>query len=73
MFGFTDLEDRLLGPDGSDALSDTLSKIRAIMNELRASLDQGLPSEDHANAKKILAAAVAAEHILMKPAKAMGT
>lgn len=72
MFGFTDLEDRLNGPKSAEALAEALSSVRAVMSELRASLDQGLPTEDHANAKKILAAAAAAEHILMKPPKAKG-
>lgn len=72
MHGFTDLEDRLLGPDGATALSAALAKVRAIASELRASIAAGLSQDDFAQATKILAAATAAEHILLNKSNLKG-
>lgn len=73
MFGFSDLEDRLLGPDGARALAESLGSVRSIAEQVRSSMRGGLAVEDHANAERILAAANAAEYILLKQARVKGT
>jgi hypothetical protein len=72
MYGFTDLEDRLLGTEGPAALAKALDSVRAIAAELRASMAGGLPKTDFAQAEKILAASAAAELILLNAAKKKG-
>ena len=72
MHGFTDLEDKLLGPDGAAALTAALSNVRAIASGLRAGIAAGLSQDDFAQATKILAASTAAEHILLNKANLKG-
>jgi hypothetical protein len=72
MYGFTDLEDRLLGPEGPAALASALASVRAIAADLRASMAGGLSHTDFAQAEKILAASAAAERILLNDANTKG-
>ena len=72
MFGFTDLEDRFLGAEGRSALHAALESIRGVGSELRAAIAGGLPKDDFAQAEMILAAAGAAEHILLNAANLKG-
>lgn len=72
MQGFTNLEDRMLGPEGLDALSGALASVRAVGAEVRSSIAAGLPHGDFAHAEKILAAVDAAEQILLNSANLKG-
>lgn len=65
MFGFSDLEERLLGDNGSEALAETLGTIRAIRTELQEGMDLGLDQEDFAQAEILLSALNAAEQIMI--------
>ena len=67
MFGFSELEERLLGDNGSEVLIATLASVRAIGAEVQGALDAGLPSHDFDAAQSILTAVKAAEHILSAP------
>ena len=72
MYGFTDLEDRLLGAEGVEVLREALSKVRAIETEVQASVSAGLGQADFEQARKVLAAAKAAETILLTAANPKG-
>lgn len=72
MHTFSDLEDRLLGPDGPAALAAALSALRSIAEELKGAIAAGLSQEDFAQAQKVLAASAAAEHILLSKAYLKG-
>ena len=72
MFGFTDLEDRLLGDAGVSALRTALDTVRAIETEAKAKITTGLSHDDFAQAQKILAAAAAAQSILLTAAHPKG-
>lgn len=72
MFAFSDLEDRLLGPHGPAVANAALSTLRGIATDLQQAIASGLSQDDFAQAKKILAASAAAEHILMNKAYLKG-
>lgn len=72
MFGFTDLEDRLLGAEGVSALRTALETVRTIESDVRASVSVGLSHADFAQAQKILAATAAAQSILLTAAHPKG-
>jgi hypothetical protein len=72
MFGFTDLEDRLLGAEGVSALRSALDAVRKVETDVRASVSAGLSHTDSAQARKILAAATAAQSILLTAAHPKG-
>lgn len=65
MFGFSDLEERLLGEDGSEAFLEALGMVRGIRAELEAGIAQGLKSEDFEQSELLQAALNAAERILI--------
>jgi len=65
MFGFSVLEDRLLGPDGGAALAETLAALRSFRGEVAAAVEAGLPAADYATAQLLLAALTAGERILL--------
>jgi hypothetical protein len=72
MYGFSDLEDRLLGPEGGSALVAALDSVRKIAAEVRAAVAAGVPKSDFDRTEKILAAAQAAERILLNAANLKG-
>lgn len=72
MFGFSDLEENLMGDKGSEVQVETLSNLRAIGAEIQTALDNGLPAEDFTLAQGILAAVAAAEQILTAPIDTTG-
>lgn len=72
MFGFSDLEDKLLGENGEATMSETLAALASLRTETQTALDGGLASEDHAAAAGILQAVAAAEVILASPVKPDG-
>lgn len=72
MYGFTDLEDRLLGAEGAAALRSTLDTVRMIESDVRAGVTAGLSHDDFAQAQKILAATAAAQTILLNKAYLKG-
>lgn len=72
MYGFSDLEDRLLGSEGVSVLGTALASVRAVATEVRAAIAAGLPKEDFVRAEKILGAARAAEDILLTAANRKG-
>lgn len=59
-FSFTDLEDRLAGPEGQDVRDDMLRQLAAINVRVQNHLLQGLPASDyplwHATADALSAA-----------------
>ena len=64
MFGFTDLEERLLGPDGPDQLRATVGDLRALREQVQAKANAGVSADDFETAQLVLAAINAAERIL---------
>lgn len=72
MHGFSDLEEKLIGPEGGAALQASLEALRAIASEVRAGIASGLSREDFGHAEKVLVAVSAAEQILLKPVKLKG-
>ena len=72
MFGFSDLEDRLNGPEAASELHATLTALSKIRAEIEAANAQGLAPEDHTSAQKILEAVQVSELILTTVRKANG-
>ena len=67
MFGFSDLEEQILGEGGDAVLKDALETVRAVGSEASAAIEGGLGPDDHAAAEHLLMAARAAEAILLSP------
>lgn len=65
MFGFSDLEERLLSADGATVATDALRRLHAIRDRVEERKRAGLPSAEFADAERLLAALVAAERILL--------
>lgn len=65
MFGFTDLEDRLMGPEGGAELRATLETLRGLRSQVTGLIDKGLPGPDYDNAQLLLSALTAGERILL--------
>lgn len=73
MFGFSELEEALLGDKRQAVLAEALSSVRTIHQEALAAIDSGLSSDDFEAAPSIVAAAKAAENILLTPLPKSGT
>lgn len=65
MFGFSDLEDRLLGENGEATFHSTLKAIRDIRAEAQGGIDSGLAKDDYERAELLMAACNAAEQIVL--------
>lgn len=72
MFGFTELEEELLGENSEAVLKHALEVVRAVRGEAQTALASGLPQDDHIVAESIYGAATAAESILLTPIKENG-
>ncbi|WP_163850667.1 hypothetical protein [Pseudooceanicola aestuarii] len=64
MFGFSDLEERLMSKDGATVLTDTLARLDTMRGEVQAALDTGLSPGDHDAAERLLAALNASGRIM---------
>lgn len=65
MFGFTDLEERLLGPDGAAELRAQLAALHELRADIQSRTAAGLPAADYDTAQLLLAALNAGERILL--------
>ena len=65
MFGFTDLEERLLGPDGAAELRTQVAALQALRDDVAARIAAGLPAQEYDTAQLLLAALNAGERILL--------
>lgn len=64
LFGFSELEERLLGPDGPETLQLCLTNVVAIGADMTLLTKQGLTQDDYAVATALIEATAAAERIL---------
>ncbi|WP_417277768.1 hypothetical protein [Celeribacter sp.] len=64
MFGFSELEEKLMTDEAPAALRDCLSRLDTLGNETAQAIDAGLSPEDYAKAQSILTAITASKHIL---------
>ena len=72
MFGFSELEDSLLGENSQAALKEALVAVRSVAKQAEDAIAGGLPQDDHVIAEGIRNAAHAAEMILLSPVKPDG-
>jgi hypothetical protein len=63
-FGFSDLEERLMGPEGAAVFRQSLTALRTIRAELEAGVKSGMPKDEFAQAQLLDDALRAAERIL---------
>lgn len=64
MFGFSDLEERLISDDRAEVLAEIRSALSAMRAEAQSALDSGLSSDDYESVELLLAALTAADRIL---------
>ncbi len=67
MFGFSELEEKILGENGDAVLKDALETVRTIETEATDAIASGLSPDDHAAAEAIVTASRAAHAILTSP------
>lgn len=72
MFGFSELEERLMGEDRAAVLQQCLARMDAITSSTKAALDAGLDPVSHQKAEAILLASMAAQQILRTPPATTG-
>lgn len=62
---FTDLEEGLFGPDGTQILRRTAGQLIALRQQVQSQIDAGLSSDDSAKATTTLIAIGGAERIMI--------
>ena len=65
MFGFSDLEDRLMSDDGPAIAVHTLQQVHQFRSRIAALVDAGLPAADYQDATQLMNAINACEHVLL--------
>jgi hypothetical protein len=69
MFGFSDLEDRILGTEGTGAVRQALADLAALKARAETEVGKGLAPADYEKAGKLLGAIRASTAILAVPLK----
>jgi hypothetical protein len=64
LFGFSELEDRLLGEDGAEVMRVCLGQTLGVQADMETLIHQGLAAEDFAVASAVIDATKAAVRIL---------
>lgn len=65
MFGFTELEERLIGADGAEVARAALETLHRVRDEMAAHVASGLAPAEYETAQLLLAAVNASERILI--------
>ena len=65
MFGFTELEEHLLGPESASVLGAALETLVRVRDEVKAQISAGLAPADYETAQMLLAAVNASERIMI--------
>lgn len=64
MFGFSQLEERLMSENAPEVVRDCMSRLEALKAETSKASDAGLAPQDHEKAQRILTSIGACKHIL---------
>lgn len=66
IFGLTDLEDRLWGPDRAAVRAETLERLRSRLERVQKAIDAGLTRKDFEAAQRIGISLAAAREIMVR-------
>ena len=67
MFGFSELEDKILSGEGAEAVKSALADLDALQARTQSEIDKGLPPQEFAKAEMVLGAITASRKILAMP------
>jgi hypothetical protein len=69
MFGMTDLEEALQGPDGAAIRAGVIARLDALATNLQQQMDRGIEPNRFETARRILGAVATARRVMVDPSR----